>query len=114
MYLLLLVHFAALSLANLTYTNITLPPFIPQLPERPYKSTLPYGVVLNHCSIPGTVALTFDDGPYIYTAQMLDTLAQHGARATFFLNGHHHGHIDQFPDLVKRAHAEGHQLASHT
>jgi peptidoglycan/xylan/chitin deacetylase (PgdA/CDA1 family) len=112
MYILLLTLLATLSLAK-SSTNITLPPFIPQLPE-PYQTALPHGIVINHCSIPGTIALTFDDGPYIYTAQVLDTLAHHGARATFFLNGRNRGHIDQFPDLVKRAHAEGHQLGSHT
>jgi peptidoglycan/xylan/chitin deacetylase (PgdA/CDA1 family) len=77
-------------------------------------SQLPYGAVLTHCTVPGTIALTFDDGPYIYTAQILDTLAQHGARATFFLNGHNKGSIDAFPQLVQRAWGEGHQLGSHT
>ncbi|KAJ5105239.1 hypothetical protein NUU61_002586 [Penicillium alfredii] len=77
-------------------------------------SAVPIGAIIDHCAIPGTIALTFDDGPYIYTAQMLDTLAQRGARATFFLNGRNKGSIDAFPDLVQRALAEGHQLGSHT
>ncbi|KAJ5129288.1 Glycoside hydrolase/deacetylase beta/alpha-barrel [Penicillium bovifimosum] len=80
----------------------------------PLTSALPYGAVLTHCTVPGTIALTFDDGPYIYTAQILDTLAQHGARATFFLNGRNKGSIDAFSDLVLRAYEEGHQLGSHT
>ncbi|KAJ5549831.1 hypothetical protein N7461_004529, partial [Penicillium sp. DV-2018c] len=75
---------------------------------------LPYGAVLTHCTIPGTIALTFDDGPYIYTARILDTLAQHGARATFFLNGRNKGSIETFSELVQRASNEGHQLGSHT
>ena len=33
------------------------------------------------------IALTFDDGPGPYTAQLLDILDQHGAKATFFLIG---------------------------
>jgi peptidoglycan/xylan/chitin deacetylase (PgdA/CDA1 family) len=60
------------------------------------------------------VALTFDDGPYIYTAQMLDTLSAHGAVATFFLNGVNKGSIDAFPDLVLRALSEGHQIGAHS
>lgn len=77
-------------------------------------SLVPIGAVINHCTVPGTIALTFDDGPYIYTARMLDTLAAHGAIATFFLNGVNKGSIDGFPELVQRALAEGHQLGSHT
>jgi peptidoglycan/xylan/chitin deacetylase (PgdA/CDA1 family) len=118
MHWLLLLGALPLSLAihPYIYANITLPPFIPQLPDKRYNQTsdLPFGTILTHCSVPGTIALTFDDGPYIYTAQILDTLAQHGARATFFLNGRNKGRIDQFPDLVRRTHQEGHQLGSHT
>lgn len=77
-------------------------------------SKLPVGAVITHCTIPGTIALTFDDGPYIYTSQILDTLAKHGVRATFFLNGHNRGNIDASPDIVQRTLAEGHQLGSHT
>ncbi|KAJ5518540.1 Glycoside hydrolase/deacetylase beta/alpha-barrel [Penicillium expansum] len=41
-------------------------------------SKLPVGAIITHCTTPGTIALTFDDGPYIYTPQILDTLAEHG------------------------------------
>lgn len=64
--------------------------------------------------MPGVVALTFDDGPYIYTSQILETLSQHGARATFFLNGANKGNIDSYPEILQRAIDEGHQLGSHT
>ncbi|KAJ5645414.1 Glycoside hydrolase/deacetylase beta/alpha-barrel [Penicillium longicatenatum] len=77
-------------------------------------SHLPYGLIITHCNVPNTVALTFDDGPFIYTGQMLDTLTKHNARATFFLNGVNKGNIDSFPELVRRTLAEGHQLGSHT
>ncbi|KAJ5272763.1 Glycoside hydrolase/deacetylase beta/alpha-barrel [Penicillium angulare] len=78
------------------------------------QSPIPYGIIITHCNSPGVVALTFDDGPYIYTGQMLDTLSQHGARVTFFLNGVNKGNIEAFPELVQRAVNEGHQLGSHT
>ncbi|KAJ5513068.1 Glycoside hydrolase/deacetylase beta/alpha-barrel [Penicillium fimorum] len=77
-------------------------------------SNLPAGAIITHCTTPGTIALTFDDGPYIYTSQLLDTLAQHGVRATFFLNGHNRGNIDATPEIVQRTLTEGHQLGSHT
>jgi peptidoglycan/xylan/chitin deacetylase (PgdA/CDA1 family) len=31
------------------------------------QSSVPYGTVINSCYIPGDVAITFDDGPYVYT-----------------------------------------------
>ncbi len=37
-------------------------------------SSVPFGTIIESCTVPGTVALTFDDGPYIYTSQNLDTL----------------------------------------
>ncbi len=43
--------------------------------------------------------LTFDDGPGKYTAELLNTLKQHDAKATFFLIG---ANVKEFPDLVKR------------
>lgn len=40
---------------------------------------------------PGDVALTFDDGPFIYTSHILDLLAQYNASATFFVTGINNG-----------------------
>ncbi|KAJ5661770.1 uncharacterized protein N7477_009386 [Penicillium maclennaniae] len=77
-------------------------------------SALPIGAILNNCFVPGTVALTFDDGPWIYTREILDTLSAHNARATFFLNGVNKGSIEGYPDIVLRVFSEGHQLGSHS
>ena len=65
------------------------------------------------------VALTYDDGPYLYTAQLLDILKSYGYKATFFITGNNigKGAIDTTPlysNIVKRMIAEGHQVASHT
>lgn len=58
------------------------------------------------------IALTFDDGPHPkYTAKVLDTLAHSGVPATFFFLGQN---IEKYPDLVRRAFQEGHQVANHT
>ena len=58
------------------------------------------------------VYLTFDDGPHVeYTPQVLDVLARHGARATFFVVGRL---VQAYPDLIGRIAAEGHTLANHT
>ena len=59
-----------------------------------------------------TVHLTFDDGPHpVYTPQVLDVLARHGARATFFVVG---SLVEAYPDIVERMAAEGHTVANHT
>ena len=57
------------------------------------------------------IALTFDDGPHPRdTPQVLDALAKHDVRATFFLIGQS---VERHPHLVKRIHQSGHQLALH-
>jgi peptidoglycan/xylan/chitin deacetylase (PgdA/CDA1 family) len=45
------------------------------------------------CSVAGDVALTFDDGPFIYTSHILDLLAQYNAKATFFITGINNGKL---------------------
>lgn len=58
------------------------------------------------------VALTFDDGPDpMFTPGVLAALAAHGAVATFFVVG---TGVAAHPDLVRRAVAEGHEVANHT
>jgi peptidoglycan/xylan/chitin deacetylase (PgdA/CDA1 family) len=57
-------------------------------------------------------ALTFDDGPNPeYTPRILDLLAEHGVKATFFVVG---ARIEKFPDVLRRVAAEGHAIGSHT
>jgi peptidoglycan/xylan/chitin deacetylase (PgdA/CDA1 family) len=57
------------------------------------------------------VALTFDDGPNPdATPLILDTLAEKGVRATFFVLG---SHAERWPELVRRISSEGHQLGNH-
>ena len=57
------------------------------------------------------VALTFDDGPSRHdTARVLDLLAHHDAKATFFTLAHK---VDRRPELVRRMVAEGHEVAIH-
>ena len=57
-------------------------------------------------------ALTFDDGPHpVYTPRLLDVLAKHNAKATFFIVGKA---AEAYPEVMKRLAAEGHALANHT
>ncbi|KAF8463595.1 hypothetical protein BDZ91DRAFT_298776 [Kalaharituber pfeilii] len=79
-----------------------------------------FGADIYACEEPGTIALTYDDGPYIYTAGLLDLLASHNAKATFFVTGVNlgKGRIDDestpWPAIIKRMAADGHQIASHS
>ena len=57
------------------------------------------------------IALTYDNGPSADTPALLDVLKKHNVKATFFWLGNA---IEQHPDIVKRAHAEGHTLANHS
>jgi peptidoglycan/xylan/chitin deacetylase (PgdA/CDA1 family) len=57
------------------------------------------------------VALTFDDGPNELTPRVLDLLARHGARATFFVIGWRVGTCEE---TVRRAVREGHEVGNHT
>ena len=58
------------------------------------------------------VALTYDDGPNPpYTERLLDVLAKHNVKATFFMIGNR---IEKHPETVHRVIAEGHQIGNHT
>ncbi len=56
--------------------------------------------------------LSFDDGPEPgHTPRLLDTLAKHGVKASFFLVGEK---IEQYPEIVQRIVAEGHMIGNHS
>ena len=57
------------------------------------------------------LALTFDDGPGAYTAELLDALAERDVKATFFVVG---TNAERYPELLERMAKEGHQLGNHT
>lgn len=87
---------------------------------RPKFGSVPYGSNIYHCNTPGKVALTFDDGPYLYTADLLDLLKTNNVKATFFMVGNNNGkgqiELDStgWPAIMRRVFNEGHQIGSHT
>lgn len=88
---------------------------------RPHIGQVPYGPQeIRSCTVPGTVALTFDDGPTRYTGELLDLLDKYEAPATFFITGVNNGkgQIDDpslpWAPLIERMLLSGHQIASHT
>ncbi|MEV6931974.1 polysaccharide deacetylase family protein, partial [Dactylosporangium sp. NPDC051485] len=78
----------------------------------PVLRTAPDGGVRAAGMPPGTIALTFDDGPDPrWTPQLLDLLSQYHAHATFFVVG---AQVNRYPQLVRRMVAEGHEVGVHT
>jgi peptidoglycan-N-acetylglucosamine deacetylase len=58
------------------------------------------------------IAMTFDDGPSAtLTPKLLDLLAAHHIKATFFVIGEN---VAEHPEIVARAAREGHEIASHS
>ena len=57
------------------------------------------------------IALTFDDGPGIYTDKLLSYLQSYKAKATFFMIG---PSAQRYPSIVKRVFDNGHQIGNHT
>ena len=56
-------------------------------------------------------ALTFDDGPSPYTAELLDTLGRYHIPATFFVVG---TQVQRRPDVIRRMLDEGHEVGNHS
>ncbi len=58
------------------------------------------------------LALTFDDGPNDpHTLHLLDVLARHQVKATFFVIGKY---VKQRPDIVRAVADSGHEIGNHT
>ena len=74
---------------------------------------IPGGIVKSRGSArDAAIYLTFDDGPHPeHTPRVLDLLARHGARGSFFVIG---DKVRANPDLARRIAAEGHLLGNHS
>ena len=81
------------------------------IPKPPEPKPKPAPAAPTPAAASKTIALTFDDGPGPYTAQLLDILDQHGAKATFFLIG---SKVSAQADALRRMHSRGHQLGNHS
>ena len=58
------------------------------------------------------IALTYDDGPNDpHTLRLLEVLARHGVRATFFLIGRY---VQQRPEIAREIIQAGHVVGNHT
>lgn len=85
-----------------------------QTGEKPKPAaTAEPGITFDWVHVDGPyVAMTFDDGPSAkLTPKLLDLLAAHHIKATFFLIGEN---VAENPDIVAREVREGHEIANHS
>src|SRR5437016_9189556 len=86
----------------------------PQTGEKPKPAaTAEPGITFDWVHVDGPyVAMTFDDGPSAkLTPKLLDLLAAHHIKATFFLIGQN---VAENPEIVAREEREGHEIANHS
>ena len=81
-----------------------------------YAANWPTSQIFGHTIVAGSdpreIALTYDDGPNpAATPHLLEVLARHQARATFFLIGRY---VQQHPGLAREIAAAGHSIGNHT
>src|SRR3954470_14452686 len=70
-------------------------------------------ITYSSCHVEGPyIALTYDDGPHAQnTPRLLDMLKERKIHATFFMCGEN---AIQYPQIIKRMIAEGHEVANHS
>jgi peptidoglycan/xylan/chitin deacetylase (PgdA/CDA1 family) len=80
--------------------------------NNPSSATEPK-ITFNSVHVDGPyIAMTFDDGPSAtLTPKLLDLLAAHHIKATFFVIGEN---VAEHPEIVARAAREGHEIANHS
>lgn len=57
------------------------------------------------------IALTFDDGPSESTPMLLELLARHNVKATFFMCGQN---VRRLPQIAREVSSAGHEIGNHT
>ncbi|KAJ3040083.1 hypothetical protein HK097_002650 [Rhizophlyctis rosea] len=70
--------------------------------------------VIERCTQAGTMAVTFDDGPFEYTQSLINQFNAAGFKTTLFVNGNNWGCIYSYASALRSAFQSGHQIASHT
>jgi peptidoglycan/xylan/chitin deacetylase (PgdA/CDA1 family) len=108
-----------LAIAQVSFAQETKPSVSPDksvsTPAKPKAAPTPTEppITFNSVHVDGPyIALTFDDGPNAtLTPKLLDLLAARHLKATFFVVGQN---AAEFPDILKRAVREGHEIANHS
>ena len=104
--------------------GIKLAPENPPAPESlPWLDPSKIAMEISSCAMPGTFAITYDDGPTTNVRELIKKLQQLNVKATFFVNANKNidDHPVDFTDptseaakTLKEAFDAGHQIGSHT
>jgi peptidoglycan/xylan/chitin deacetylase (PgdA/CDA1 family) len=110
-YRFLLLSALILSATTLARTEETVPAPSPQDPKA--AAPIEPHITFNLVNVEGPyIAMTFDDGPSEkLTPRLLNLLAAHHIKATFFVIGQN---AAEHPEIVRRAAREGHEIANHS
>ncbi|HYJ06171.1 MAG TPA: polysaccharide deacetylase family protein [Chthoniobacterales bacterium] len=88
-------------------------PGSPTPKQKPVSTPSGPQITFNSVYVEGPyIAVTFDDGPHAtLTPKLLDLLAARNLKATLFVVGQN---VAEYPEILKRAVREGHEIASHS
>lgn len=108
------LYFLCVAVLVATRTLSAEPENLPQTPEKSgRKAPMEQNITFNSVHTDGPyIAMTFDDGPSAtLTPKLLDLLAAHHIKATFFVIGEN---VAEHPEIVERAAREGHEIGNHS
>lgn len=71
-------------------------------------------VIYRECSQPGMIALTYDDGPNIFTEEFINNLTN-DYPVTLYINGWNYKQLQNSPwhSIIKLAYDKGHEIGNH-
>jgi len=108
-------HLVLLCSVGLVATQLRAePPIAARTPEKNNRNILAESrITFSYVHVDGPyIAMTFDDGPSAaLTPKLLDILAAHQIKATFFVIGEN---VAEHPEIVARAAREGHEIGNHS
>jgi peptidoglycan-N-acetylglucosamine deacetylase len=107
-------HLASLPMAPTSVPSVPKPqPTQRTIADNPaaVAPTVKDNVVAQGSSDLPEVALTFDDGPSMYTPQVLNILQENSVHATFFCVGEW---VQYYPNYVQQEYSAGNVVANHT
>lgn len=118
---------STLAVSAATLTSCRAVPGMGELSNNPNRTSLPKNPVANYANnyIPNAgvtytrvmvsdnyIAITYDDGPHpVNTPRLLDMLAARDIKATFYVIGNN---VNQYPGVLRRTVAEGHEIGNHS
>lgn len=79
-----------------------------------YSNSFPEADVYYKCVEPRMIALSYDDGPGIFTKEFIENITT-DYRVTFYINGWNYERLQYSPwhDVVKEAYDRGHEIGNH-